>query len=104
MDAILGLITGDVGRYVLSLVGGRLLKQWPAFTNKGIPLALYVLNALLAIVNGLAVPMAHAAGSDQPAWYASLGMTLVRAGVTWLLAIGTHSAAKNTLEGVHKGV
>lgn len=100
MDAILGLLTGDVGRYVLSLIGGRLLKQWPAFANKAIPLALLGLNMLLAIVNGLAVPMAHAAGDGGSTWYSSLGNSLLQAGLTWLLAIGTHSVVKNTAEGI----
>ena len=98
MDAIIGILTSIQGRYVLSLGGGLLLKRWPKFTNRWIPIALLGGNVFLALLNGIAVSPAMASGGNHTAWYASLGNVLLSAATSWLLAVGTHSAGKNSLQ------
>jgi hypothetical protein len=106
MEAVLAFLTGPIGRYLLTLGGGWLLKNRTTFTHRAIPLVTLGANILLALVNGLVPAMANAAadsmaavrpeghGGGQPWWLTLLIQTLV----PWLAAVGTHSSARNTVQ------
>lgn len=96
MDAILGFLTQPPVQYLLALVGGFLLKKW-AGLSKTIPLILQACNLVITLLATMfGVTVAHAATGDASTapWWASFLQSIVMT----LLANGTQSAAKNTLQ------
>lgn len=84
------------------LIGGAILRRWPAFVNKAIPLALIVLSQAHDIIVLMFPGIAHASADIGPSkphipWLIS---TLLPA----ILAVGLNSGAKNTREWVKAGL
>jgi hypothetical protein len=111
MDSIRDLLQNVAVRTLLLMVGAAVLKKWPAFVNKAIPIALLVANSfyegLTAMFPAL-VPAAHAA-ADALATAGSghhglaFGKFFFNAVVPVVLAVGAHSASKNTREWANVG-
>lgn len=109
MEHLFAWLDDPLVKYLLLMAGGYALKRWPVFFNKAIPLATGIASLVIAILN-TAFPtpdptimpalfqtvgwdgVVAAAGTP---WWKSL---LLDAVLPWLLAVGTHSAAKNTAE------
>lgn len=107
MDAILDWLNNPLNKTVLLFVGGLILKRWPAFVNKAIPIALAVTSALLSALASMfpaIVPTAHAAGgaladtvatsTQASAAGAPVIGWLAGVFVPVLAAIGTHSGGR----------
>jgi len=117
VDHLIAWLDNPAVKYVLIIVGGWLLKRWPQFINGAIPIVTGVAALLVSIlrlmfpetqqaveaVGSLIGPaVAHAdtvlrVVSDQTTphlpWWQSLFFNAI---LPWLIAIGTHSAGKNT--------
>lgn len=101
--------TSLIGMFV-ALIAGLILKKWPVFPSKFIPIATFVISLLTQFVNALqpaAVPppavhamatvsVVYAFGSF---WTGSFFKTLVNALIQTLITTGAHSGTKNVIEG-----
>lgn len=103
MESVLAWLNEPLNKTVLMFLGGLILKKWPAFVNKAIPLVLLAVSILLAALKSLwpvLVPDAHAAtmvaavSGGGAMWKNFLTDALVPV----VFSVGTHSAAKNTRE------
>lgn len=105
---VLELLNDATVKTALLFVGGFILKKWPAFVNKAIPVVLAIASGLVSL---LAAMFPAAAGGTTPALYvasafvpAGVVQTLghvwaspvVSALVPLWLASGLQSTAKNT--------
>lgn len=107
MEAVLQFLTGDIGRFALTLAGGALMKAAPGFKNRAIPFVTLLTNILLALLSGL-VPgqaqaqdvMPHIGGSGALAF---LGNGLLHGLFSWASATGVHSGSKNIRQWVKIG-
>ena len=114
LPEIVGWLNDAVVKTVLLFVGGLILKRWAPFVNKAIPVTLTAASGLIALLNGL-FPDIRALGS--PASFTLLGVEFYPAAgrgarlTSWLwntflpvaVAVGAHSAPKNTLEWIRLG-
>lgn len=106
-------------KYGLLILGGFLLKRWPAFVNKAIAISLAFVSALLALGHAL-FPTVVPAGTVPSEFVAAsfMGQHVVVASSTgsqvasWAwntffplaAAIATQSGVKNTIEWLRLGV
>lgn len=105
MDALNGILNNPMIRAALLWAVGYALKKWPDFTNKAIPMALTICSAAVSVLQfivSLFVGVAHAQGAvtiplpqpHQPWWQYVLVSVLLPV----IMAVGAHSAAKNTVQ------
>ena len=83
MQTAIQWLQSSTGHYVLTLLGGFLLKRWPAFPTRVVPVMLWAGNVLVVLATGL--------GGEQHGVLASIAAGTV----TTVAAVGTHSALKN---------
>lgn len=100
MQNVMDWLANPMVKTALLFVGGFILKRWPEFVNKAIPVALLAISALLTLLRALfpdAVPAdgAVAAVSQAAPWWKGFVVDVL---VPTLLAVGAHSHAKNTRE------
>jgi hypothetical protein len=110
MQAFFDFLNNPMVKTILMFVLGLAAKKWPSFVNKFIPLALVGVSGLLTFlqwVAGAMVPAAHAfvataapTVTPQAATVPWWQFVLTSVFVPVLIAVGTHSAAKNTREGL----
>jgi|SRR6185436_954065 len=105
MEQILEFLASPLAKVILLNVGGWILKTWPPFVNKAIPVALLLVSALYQMLVDLwpgLVPDAHAAvilaaGGGLP-WWKAAGIWLGNVGLPVIIAVGLHSTSKNVRE------
>jgi hypothetical protein len=105
VEQILVWLANPLSQAILLNVGGWILKQWPVFVNKAIPLALLVvsiLGNLLAALWPNLVPPAGAAELAQAAvsvpWWKAGGLWAWQVAFPVVIAVGLHSSSKNVRE------
>lgn len=94
---------------VITLVVGVVLKKWPSFPNKFIPVASFVISILTQLINGfqqapppapvhaMAIGYTMLVGSFLSSGFVKL---LLNSLLQTLIATGTHSTAKNVVQGL----
>lgn len=102
MDQILVWLANPLTKAILLNVGGWILKQWPPFVNRAIPLALLVVSALHELLASLwpnLVPSVHAAvyaaATGSLPWWKAAGLWGWQVALPVVIAVGLHSSSKN---------
>lgn len=109
IGTILGYVDNPVAKYILTLVGGFILKANPDFPNRFIPILTGVCGLVITLAHGMfptaaPLPAANAVAlasvvAVPASIFSTIGISLLHDWlIPWLGAIGTHSAAKNTLQ------
>lgn len=105
MDAILSFVNQPQVQFALTLAGGWILKRWPAFNNKAIPLATLSMNLAISLLGpmfGVVPAHAEVAGVVTASGAPTLN-PLFDALITWVAATGTHGGFKNLWQWVRGG-
>lgn len=114
---LIALLNDTFMKTILLIVGGALLKRWPALVNKAVPVILASLSAVIAALSAMfptvapgAVPTSFVYGTvAMMPLYASAGFGphlssfLTNTLVPVAFAIASHSGPKNTREWLQLG-
>jgi hypothetical protein len=93
MEVVLGFLARPEIRYIMTMVGGFLMKSNPAFFNKAIPAATLGLNIVVVTLASLfGVEVAQASAGS---FFAAAFPTLLDVLVPWVGGHGTHNIVKN---------
>jgi hypothetical protein len=104
MEVILQWVTSLPGRYLLTTVGGLILRTWSPLVMRAYPVLSGVANIILALLGGLFPEGAAHADSlsvvevVEPSLASSILDSLMSGLLSWTTACGTHSIVKNTFQ------
>lgn len=116
LQHVLAWLDNPAVKYALVLIGGFLLKRWPAFVNGAIPAVTAIASLLIALLHVIfpdaqaAAPALESALGGAMAQADSVARAMTTAGgaipwwqalffngiLPWLIAVGTHSGVKNS--------
>jgi xanthine/uracil/vitamin C permease (AzgA family) len=105
VDQILVWLANPLAQAILLNVGGWILKTWPQFVNKAIPLALLIVSILGNLLAALWPNLVPAAGAAELAqavasvpWWKAAGLWGWQVALPVVIAVGLHSSSKNVRE------